>query len=191
MLFSAAIVKYVALFWATSAAGKTALQPGTCYEETPDLYCYTGANDIPQDVNVDDVTYIAQYLRAYGREVKTGRLFTMAAADAPDCGEWLLYARESAAAYAKKIDMNYDSSVLFEDIANTIDGGTGVIRQQGIFRCQTDVEAWVFGSRQMPQRTIPRSIWRRTISPMVSLSRLWLTLRECSRGKWPRISLCG
>jgi hypothetical protein len=62
----------------------------------------------------------------------------MAAADAPDCGEWLLYARETAAAYAKKIDLDYDTSVLFEDIANTIDGGTGTVKQEGLFRCETD-----------------------------------------------------
>jgi hypothetical protein len=28
--------------------------------------------------------------------------------------------------------------VLFEDIANTIDGGTGVIRRPSIYRCGTD-----------------------------------------------------
>lgn len=62
----------------------------------------------------------------------------MTAEDAPDCGEWLLYARNSAAAVAKKINMTYDSSVLFEDVATTIDGGTGPIKLTGIHRCQTD-----------------------------------------------------
>jgi len=48
----------------------------------------------------------------------------MKAADAVGCGEWLLYSHGTAAAYAKKIDLTYDSSILFEEIANTIDGGS-------------------------------------------------------------------
>lgn len=44
-----------------------------CYDETSALHCYNGDNDIPQDVDVDDVAYIAAYLRAYGRETKNGR----------------------------------------------------------------------------------------------------------------------
>jgi hypothetical protein len=35
--------------------------------------------------------------------------------DAADCGEWSLYARGTALAVAKKVNMTYDSSVLFED----------------------------------------------------------------------------
>ncbi|KAK1961880.1 hypothetical protein LY78DRAFT_661750 [Colletotrichum sublineola] len=58
--------------------------------------------------------------------------------DAADCGEWSLYARGTALAVAKKVNMTYDSSVLFEDVANTIDGGTGAIRRNGIYRCGAD-----------------------------------------------------
>lgn len=47
----------------------------------------------------------------------------MTAEDAPDCAEWTVYARKSALALAKHIDSSKNSSVLFEDIASTIDGG--------------------------------------------------------------------
>jgi hypothetical protein len=62
----------------------------------------------------------------------------MTAADAPNCGEWSLYTRGTAQAVAKKIDMTFDSSVLFEEIANTIDGGTGAIKRNGLYECGVD-----------------------------------------------------
>ncbi|ODH53682.1 hypothetical protein GX48_00100 [Paracoccidioides brasiliensis] len=144
MLFSSTFIKFTALVLATRTAASpvvVGIEPQArrvCYDETPALHCYSGGSDIPQNVNETDVSYIAASLRAYGRQTKLGRLLTMTTADAPDCGEWFLYSRNSAAAYAKKIDMTYNSSVLFEEIANTIDGGTGVVKQAGIFRCRTD-----------------------------------------------------
>ncbi len=59
--------------------------------EGPGLLCYNQGNGTPQNVAVDDVTYIASYLRAYGAQTRAGRLFTMSASDAPDCAEWTLY----------------------------------------------------------------------------------------------------
>ncbi|XWW96728.1 hypothetical protein V2A60_004708 [Cordyceps javanica] len=110
-----------------------------CFDnETPDLHCYNGPNDTPQNVTVDDVSYIAKYLRAYGRQTREGRLFTQTAQDAPDCAEWTLYARKSALALAKHIDSSKNSSVLFEDIATTIDGGekaTDPQKQAAIIGC--------------------------------------------------------
>jgi hypothetical protein len=105
-----------------------------CYDnETTDLLCYTAPDNTPQDVAVTDVTYIAAYLRAYGAQTKAGRLFTMAAADAPDCAEWVIYA------IAKHIDSTVNSSVLFADIANTIDGGSGTsTTTNALVTCGTD-----------------------------------------------------
>jgi hypothetical protein len=94
-----------------------------CYDgETTDLRCYSAPDNTPQDVTVADVAYIASYLRAYGAQTKAGRLYTMASADAPDCGEWTIYSHGTAQAIAKHIGTS-DTSVLFADIANTIDGG--------------------------------------------------------------------
>ncbi len=94
-----------------------------CYAESSELHCYNSGDDTPQNVTVADVAYIANYLRLYGRQVKDGRLFAMTAATAPDCAEWSLYARKSALALAKHVETDKNSAVLFEDIANTIDGG--------------------------------------------------------------------
>lgn len=102
-----------------------------CYDsETPNLLCYNPPSGVPQNVALADVAYIAAYLRSYGSQTKAGRLFNMAAADAPDCGEWTLYARNSAIAIAKHIDNTVNSSVLFADIATTIDGGAKATPEQ-------------------------------------------------------------
>ncbi|KAK0742156.1 hypothetical protein B0T21DRAFT_360714 [Apiosordaria backusii] len=113
-----------------------------CYEtETPSRLCYTAPDNVPQDVLVDDVKFIAAYLRAYGAQTRAGRLFNMAAADAPDCGEWLLYSHGTAQAFAKHIDNTVNSSVLFADIATTIDGGANANSTQqaaALVGCGTD-----------------------------------------------------
>lgn len=62
----------------------------------------------------------------------------MTAATASDCGEWSLFTRGTAQAVAKKIDMSFDSSVLYEEIANTIDGGVGFIKRNGLWECGED-----------------------------------------------------
>lgn len=49
----------------------------------------------------------------------------MTAADASDCAEWSLYSHGTVLVTAKHINSSLDSSVLFSDIANTIDGGAG------------------------------------------------------------------
>ncbi|OJD19063.1 hypothetical protein AJ78_00935 [Emergomyces pasteurianus Ep9510] len=144
MLFSTATIHYVALLLAARAVAAPTTIDGfeptvrhVCYDETQKLHCYSGGSDIPQDVKVEDVQFIANYLRAYGRETRIGRLFTMKASDAPDCGEWSLYVRGTAAAYAKKIDLTYDSSILFSDIANTIDGNKNATADS-LLKCKTD-----------------------------------------------------
>ncbi|KAK3317421.1 hypothetical protein B0T19DRAFT_434956 [Cercophora scortea] len=95
-----------------------------CYaNEKATLLCYNPPNGDPQDVAVADVAFIATYLRNYGAQTRSGRLFNMAAADAPDCGEWSVYSHGTALAIAKHVTNTANSSVLFADIANTIDGG--------------------------------------------------------------------
>lgn len=135
MFPSTMTAKLVAVLLAgQAAAASTPNSPRAaqvCYEsETAALLCYTEPDNISQDVSVDDVTYVAAYLRAYGKETKAGRLYTMAAADTADCAEWSLYTRNSVTAIAKHINSTVDTSVLFEDIANTIDGGVGATDDQ-------------------------------------------------------------
>ncbi|KAI0441244.1 hypothetical protein F4803DRAFT_563222 [Xylaria telfairii] len=128
-------------------SGRALSQPNTrgakiCYEgETYALLCYTLPDNTPQNLDVADVTYVASYLRAYGRQLKNGRFFTMNAADTPDCGEWSLYSRNTVLATAKHLNDTVNSSVLFEDIATTIDGGenaTDAQKMAAIIGCLTD-----------------------------------------------------
>ena len=113
-----------------------------CYEDEPtDLICYTEPDSVPQDVDIEDVAYIAAYLRAYGGETRLGRLFSMSAEETPDCGEWTLYQRGTALAVAKHVDNTVDSSVLFRDIATTIDGGPNATPEEqeaAIMGCMSD-----------------------------------------------------
>lgn len=117
-----------ALLWATEAVArgrKPVSHIETCYEgESTSLHCYSGQDDTPQIVDVNDVAAVAKALRDYGREVQGGRFFTMTAENAPDCAEWDIYNHETVLALAKHIDSKKNSSVLFEDIARTIDGGS-------------------------------------------------------------------
>ncbi|KAI1197902.1 hypothetical protein F5X97DRAFT_324117 [Nemania serpens] len=85
---------------------------------------------VPQDVTVADIQYVTSYLRSYGAQTKAGRQFTQTAADAPNCDERTLYAHGTVLALAKHLDSAVNSSVLFSDIANTIDGGSGATAAQ-------------------------------------------------------------
>ena len=118
------------------------LAPRTCYPtENDEQLCYRAPNGDPQGVDVKDVQFIASYLRAYGAGTRAGRLFSMAAKDTPDCAEWQLYAHGTAQAVAKHVDLAVDSSVLFADIATTIDGGVNATPAQqaaALVGCGTD-----------------------------------------------------
>ena len=53
---------------------KAALTRRECYaSETAALHCYTESEDVPQDVELADVQFIADYLRAYGKQLRDGR----------------------------------------------------------------------------------------------------------------------
>ncbi|KAM4058052.1 hypothetical protein HRG_010993 [Hirsutella rhossiliensis] len=126
-MYISRLVLPAALLWATEAVARGP-KPGahieTCYEgESSSLHCYSGQDDTPQDVDINDITTVAKALRDYGREVEGGRLFTMTAENAPDCAEWDIFNHQTVLALAKHIDSKKNSSVLFEDIARTIDGG--------------------------------------------------------------------
>ncbi len=143
--FVAATIAGLASSVSTAALGHdlegTALRARSCDSETESLLCYTGAKGMSQDVTVADVTFIAKYLRAYGRQTKPGRFFTMNAKDTQGCGEWTVYSRRSTLVTIKHIDDRIDSSVLFEDIATTIDGGEKATAEEQLnflLGCGTD-----------------------------------------------------
>jgi hypothetical protein len=81
MLSSTLIKLSAVLFLANNVAGQ-------CYAtETAALQCYTAPDNVPQDVNVTDVTFAAAYLRAYGKQLRAGRFLTMLTTDGSDCPE--------------------------------------------------------------------------------------------------------
>lgn len=111
-----------------------------CYGETTPLFCYTAPQNTPQNVAVADITFAAAYLRAYGRELKAGRFLTMLTTDGTDCPEWSLYTRGSVLITAKHVNPAINSSILFEDIAATIDGGSAATAAQqaaALYGCGT------------------------------------------------------
>ncbi|KAI2614070.1 uncharacterized protein GGS25DRAFT_32639 [Hypoxylon fragiforme] len=128
------------------AAATTFLAGGVAAQcndsEGPDLLCYNeSSGGVSQDVTEADIKYVASYLRSYGAQTKAGRQFTMTAADAPDCAEWTLYAHGTVLALGKHLDSSLNSSVLFSDIADTIDGGASATPEQqaaAIYGCSTD-----------------------------------------------------
>ncbi len=116
-----------------------------CYDgEDAALLCYhdTSSGSVPQNVDVTDVSYIGAYLRRYGRQnPRKPAFFTMLAADTAGCAEWTLYTHGSALALAKHLNPSVNPSVLFEDIAATIDGGdkaTDAQKQAAIIGCLSD-----------------------------------------------------
>lgn len=115
---------------------------GICYNgEGVKLNGYNKAHGgDPQNITVADIQGVAAYLRSYGQETSPGRLFTMTTANAADCAEWTLATNGTALALAKHLNSTIDSSVLFEDIANTIDGGENatLTNNSGIVSCLKD-----------------------------------------------------
>ncbi|PHH64743.1 hypothetical protein CDD81_4005 [Ophiocordyceps australis] len=130
-----------ALLLGTASAFKPSQVHATgCHGETPSLYCYDGKGDTPQNVDTDDIAYVAKALRNYGRETEEGRFLTMTASNAPDCAEWTLYTYHTVLVLAKHVFTTVDSSVLFEDIARTIDGGQAISddMHKGIIGCHNN-----------------------------------------------------
>lgn len=69
---------------------------------------------------------------------RAGRLYTMNVGDSPGCEERDLYTRSTARVKIKHIDTAHNSSVLYGDIANTLDGGANATDEQmvaALFGC--------------------------------------------------------
>ncbi|KJZ77539.1 hypothetical protein HIM_03263 [Hirsutella minnesotensis 3608] len=126
MHFARLLPASLSLILAAGAVARSA-EPGAhieaCEGEEQGLHCYNGKDDIPQNVLVEDVAAVAKALRDYGREIDGGRLLTMTIENAPGCAEWEIFRYRSVLALAKHVDPKANSSVLYEDIARTIDGG--------------------------------------------------------------------
>jgi hypothetical protein len=96
----------------------------TCMAPEPDYrICYNQNGATPQNLTMKDVAYSSKYLRYYGQQEGNSPFFTMKVKDADNCAEWQAFTKGSTMVLAKLVG-EQDASVTFNDIANTIDGGT-------------------------------------------------------------------
>ncbi|KAG4427772.1 hypothetical protein IFR05_016744 [Cadophora sp. M221] len=85
--------------------------------------CYGAPLGVSQNVDLEDVAYVAAYLRYYGQTQSPPAMLTIPSTNQFECAEWSIYEAGTVLVLAKHIDPRVKTSVLFEDIANTIDGG--------------------------------------------------------------------
>lgn len=107
------------------ASASALLTPRATCGETTARVCFGKDGGESQGVALDDVQYAADYLRYLsGSNSGLDKMWRMPAA-VGDCAEWEIPIDfpGSVLVLAKHIVPRYATSVLFEDIANAIDGG--------------------------------------------------------------------
>ncbi|KAG6015198.1 hypothetical protein E4U54_004009 [Claviceps lovelessii] len=90
----------------------------------PNKVCYGIAGGESQHLDPEDIQYVADYLRFVGENNEgAAKFWTMP--KAVDCAEWSLPipGAGTVLALAEHINARISSSILYEDIASTIDGG--------------------------------------------------------------------
>ncbi|KAL7624111.1 hypothetical protein AAE478_005668 [Parahypoxylon ruwenzoriense] len=113
----------------------------SCSEGTNRI-CYGPDGGTSQNLDLDDVAYVAAYLRFIGQQNEgADARWTMPAAS--DCAEWALPVDGAGTvlALAKHVNPVITSSVLYEDLASTIDGGpdaTEAQQQAALLGCATN-----------------------------------------------------
>ncbi|KAF6813878.1 hypothetical protein CPLU01_14540 [Colletotrichum plurivorum] len=86
--------------------------------------CYNEEGGTPQNLNIQEVNFTANYLRQYEKEqLRQGGspFWRMTLPDADNCGEWQVTSKGRTWVMAKLVG-DEPAAVLFSDIANTIDG---------------------------------------------------------------------
>ncbi|OAA74257.1 hypothetical protein LEL_07838 [Akanthomyces lecanii RCEF 1005] len=107
-----------------AAATATALEPRAPCGETAGKVCYGVDGGTSQNLDPDDIAYVATYLRFLGtNNTGSDKFWTMP--PSVDCQEWTLPVTNAGTvlALAKHINPRINSSILYTDLANTIDGG--------------------------------------------------------------------
>jgi hypothetical protein len=109
---------------AALAAATPLLDTRAACGEGPDKVCYGASGGESQQLNLDDVQYVADYLR-YINDNNEGAAKFWNMPKAIDCAEWSLpvSGAGSVLVLAKHINARVSSSILYEDLAATIDGG--------------------------------------------------------------------
>lgn len=109
---------------AISMASASAILPRAGCGEGEQKICYGVHGGQSQDVDPEDVQYVAEYLRSLGKDNEgMDKFWTMP--KSIDCAEWSLpvYNAGTVLALAKHTNNRVQSSILYEDLAAAIDGG--------------------------------------------------------------------
>ncbi len=119
--------KFIVLSLAAVAAASPLLEARGQCGEGPTRVCYGVEGGESQNLNEDDVAYVAEYLRFLGENnAGSNKFWTMPKeSKIGECAEWTLPIDDggSVLALAKHISPRITSSILYEDLANAIDGG--------------------------------------------------------------------
>lgn len=93
--------------------------------------CYGVSGGQPQQLDPEDIQYVADYLRYIGQN-NNGAAKFWNMPKAIDCAEWSLPVPDAGTvlALAKHINARVSSSILYEDLAAAIDGGEGASNEQ-------------------------------------------------------------
>ncbi|OAA48376.1 hypothetical protein NOR_01626 [Metarhizium rileyi] len=119
------------LLAANLAVAYTLENSATCGEGLQRI-CYGVSGGMSQDLDPEDVQYVADYLR-YLSDQNEGAAKFWNMPKSIDCAEWGLPVPSglTVLALAKHVDPRIDSSILYEDLAAAIDGGLdGPVRDQ-------------------------------------------------------------
>lgn len=84
--------------------------------DTDKRICYGDPSGTSQNIDVDDLTYIASVLR------QQGGLLSRPAGN--DCGDWTVTQSGTVLVLSKHLNPRVNSSVAYDDIAYTLDGGS-------------------------------------------------------------------
>ncbi|KAL8365069.1 hypothetical protein RB595_004063 [Gaeumannomyces hyphopodioides] len=100
--------------------------------EGKERVCYGVSGGQPQGLDVEELEYIGAYLRFVGQSNKGLNAFFAMPASTEGCQEWALWMPEgiTVLVLAKHVSPFVESSVLYEDIASTTDGGEYATEKQ-------------------------------------------------------------
>jgi hypothetical protein len=111
-----------------------------CFAPEPEKrICYSEAGAKPQNITLQEIAYVAGYLRFYGSQPGNPQFYTMAHPEADNCAEWQVTTKGSTWVMAKLVGDD-PASITFDDLANTIDGGSGATaaqKQAALYGCNT------------------------------------------------------
>jgi hypothetical protein len=107
--------------------------------ETADQFCFGRDGGTPQKIDLEDLQYVADFLRYEGGKAGDGpgAFYTMPSG--VECQEWTIEVPGAGTvlALAKHINPRTLSSVLLTDIADTIDGGSNTNKAKSLLGCGT------------------------------------------------------